>query len=187
MDATDTLNEATNEATLDTFCAEVRSGEADAGVPNEATVDSFSPQETGVNETKLGQMSPIAENSRKQLTPKQELAMPYVVAAGSIREGARAAQISRATVKRWMDDPAFRAELDDQRRAAVALARNEFQRLAVRSIQTLAELLEHSDARIRLSAARTITQTAIKTGDTQDIRQRMEVIDEAVELLKNQV
>ena len=80
-----------------------------------------------------------------------------------------------------MDDPAFRAELDDQRRAAVALARNEFQRLAVRSIQTLAELLEHSDARIRLSAARTITQTAIKTGDTQDIRQRMEVIDEAVE------
>ena len=43
MDATDTLNEATNEATLDTFCAEVRSGEADAGVPNEATVGLILP------------------------------------------------------------------------------------------------------------------------------------------------
>ena len=186
MDATDTLNEATNEATLATFRSHVRSGEANKGVPNEATVASFHPPALGVNEAKLGQMSHISENSPPQLTQKQELALPHIVATQSIREGARAARISRATLKRWMDDPAFRAELEDQRKAAVALARNEFQALALKSIQTLAELIEHTDPRIRLSAARTTVQTAIKTGEIQDIRQRTAVIDDAIELLKDQ-
>ena len=56
----------------------------------------------------------------------------------------------------------------------------------LKSIQTLAELIEHPDPRIRLSAARTTVQTAIKTGEIQDIRQRTEVIDDAIELLKDQ-
>ena len=43
MDATDTQHEATSEAAISLSPAHVRSGEANAGLPNEATVDPFSP------------------------------------------------------------------------------------------------------------------------------------------------
>ena len=187
MDATDTQHKATDEAAISPSPAHVRSGEANAGVPNEATVALFHPPALGVNGAKQGQIGPVLDPPVRELTRKQELALPHIVATQSIREGARAARISRATLKRWMDDPAFRAELEDQRKAAVALARNEFQALALRSIQTLAELIEHPDPRIRLSAARTTVQTAIKTGEIQDIRQRTEIIADALEFLKDQV
>ena len=52
-------NQGHNEATLATFRSHVRSGEANKGVPNEATVASFHPPAPGVNEAKLGQMSPL--------------------------------------------------------------------------------------------------------------------------------
>lgn len=56
-------NQGHNEATLATFRNHVRSGEPNKGVPNEATVASFHPPAPGVNETKLGQMSPLFEIS----------------------------------------------------------------------------------------------------------------------------
>ena len=114
MDATDTQHEATDEAAISPSPAHVRSGEANAGVPNEATVAPFHPPALGVNEAKKGQMGPVLEPPRRELTWKQELAMPHILAAQSERDGARAAQISRNTLQRWMDNPSFRAELEDQ-------------------------------------------------------------------------
>ena len=61
-----------------------------------------------------------------------------------------------------MDNPAFRAELEDQRRAAAALAHNEFQELALSSIHILAELLKDPSPYIRLNAVRTTINAAMK-------------------------
>ena len=66
MDATDTQHEATDEAAISLSPAHVRSGEANAGLPNEATVDPFSPQALGVNEANQGQLGPRFEPPRPQ-------------------------------------------------------------------------------------------------------------------------
>ena len=125
-------------------------------------------------------------HTRPKITPKQELAIPHIVTARSARQGTRAARISRDTLQRWMNDPAFRAELEDQRRAAAALAHNEFQALALSSAHILAELLQDPSPYIRLSAARTMVSASMKVEERQDIRRRINVIDDAIELLKDQ-
>ena len=121
-----------------------------------------------------------------QLTDKQAAALPYVVTATSATGAAQAAGIARSTLQRWMDDPAFRAELEDQRRAAAALSHNEFQALALRSIQILAELLSDPSPYIRLNASRTVVYVAMKAEESQDIRRRLNIISDSIELLKDQ-
>ena len=64
MDATDTLNEATNDAALATSRSHVRSDEANKGVPNEATVAPFHPPALGVNGAKQGQIGPVLDPPR---------------------------------------------------------------------------------------------------------------------------
>ena len=186
MDATDTQHEATDEAAISPSPAHVRSGEANAGVPNEATVAPFHPPALGVNGAKQGQIGPVLDPPVRELTRKQELAMPHILSARSEREGARAAQISRSTLQRWMDNPGFRAELEDQRRAAAALTHHEFQELALSSMHILAELLKDPSPYIRLNAVRTTINAAMKIEDSQDIRRRISVIDDSIELLKDQ-
>ena len=88
MDATDTQHKATNEAAISPSPAHVRSGEANAGVPNEATVAPFHPPALGVNGAKQGQIGPVLDPPVRELTRKQELAMPHILATRSIREGA---------------------------------------------------------------------------------------------------
>ena len=64
MDATDTQHKATDEAAISPSPAHVRSGEANAGVPNEATVAPFHPPALGVNGAKQGQIGPVLDPPR---------------------------------------------------------------------------------------------------------------------------
>ena len=112
--------------------------------------------------------------------------MPHILSAGSERDGARAAQISRTTLQRWMDNPAFRAELEDRRRASAALCHNEYQELALNGVNILADLLTDPSPYIRLNAVRVAVSVSMKAEETQDIRRRLNIISDAIELLKDQ-
>ncbi len=186
MNPTDTQHEATNEAAISPSPAHVRRNGASEGVPNEATVASFHPPALEVNGAKQGQIGPVLDPPVHELTRKQELAMPHILSARSEREGARAAQISRTTLQRWMDNPAFRAELEDRRRAAAALCHNEYQELALNGVNILADLLTDPSPYIRLNAVRVAVSVSMKVEERQDIRRRINVIDDAIELLKDQ-
>ena len=61
MDATDTQHKATDEAAISPPPAHVRSGEANAGVPNEATVALFHPPSA---RSKRGQTGPNRASAR---------------------------------------------------------------------------------------------------------------------------
>ena len=122
-----------------------------------------------------------------QLTPKQALALPYIVAAPSAVEGARAANIGETTLHRWMNDPTFRAEFELQRKAVADLAYTEFRGLALKSVLIFAELLDDPNSNVRLQAARATVRTALKVEESQDIRKRLEVLSESIGLLKDQV
>ena len=59
------------------------------------------------------------------LTTKQQRALPYLVTAPSVAQGAEEADIARATLYRWMHDPAFRDELERLRGEAAKVAKVE--------------------------------------------------------------
>ena len=125
---------------------------------------------------------PDAENTDR-LTPRQTLAVPIVAVSPSIAAGAKAAGISRTTLNRWMLDPAFRAEVESARKDAAALAYSELQALALKSVAALSSLLEHDNPKIRAQAVRTALNTIRKAEIDRELRRRVEVLGNALDLL----
>ena len=126
-------------------------------------------------------------DSRKvALTPKQTLALPYIAATASLSAGARAARIHRSTLHQWMTDSNFRAELERMRRDAETLARVELQGLVLKSINTLAELLEDPNPRIRATAVRAALSNALKVGENRELRHQLEMIEATQVMMRQQ-
>ena len=133
-------------------------------------------------------MEQIATQERNvELTAKQTVAMPYIAANPSMTEAAKAAGISRVTLYRWIQDPSFRAELERIRKDAVDLAYAELRGLALKSVTAIAELLEDPDPRVRTMAARTALYNVAKIEEVQQLRNRFDLLDRAITLLKNEI
>ena len=121
-----------------------------------------------------------------KLTPRQMLAIPYIVSAPTIRRGAEAAHIGRNTLTRWMHDPDFRAEVEQARRRVADLAFAEINGLALKSVVALADLLENPDPHVRNAAIRTTLQNSLRLKELNDVRNRMDIMDYAFSMLKSQ-
>ena len=121
-----------------------------------------------------------------RLTPRQMLAIPYIVSAPSMRQAARDARIGRATLTRWMHDPGFRTEVEEARRRVADLAFAEINGLALKGVIALADLLENPDPRVRNAAVRIALQNSLKIKEIAEVRNRMDVMDYAFSMLKSQ-
>ncbi len=131
------------------------------------------------------QQNPTA-TKKVALTPRQTLALPYIAATASLSAGARAARIHRSTLQQWMTDPDFRAELERLRKDAESLARVELQGLVLKSISTLAELLEDPDPKVRATAVRAALSNALKVGENRELRQQLEMIETTQVMMRQQ-
>ncbi len=128
------------------------------------------------------------ETDRKEcaLSPRQTAALPYIASEPNLSEGARAAQIAKSTLMRWMQEPAFRAELERVRRNISDLAFSELEGFTLKGVIRLAELLDHPDPNVRHRAAKTVLSTAIATREDKELRHKLETIDNALLILKGQ-
>ena len=138
------------------------------------------------SETAPGDKAPHPSPMPARLTPRQMLAIPYIVSAPSMRQAARDARIGRATLVRWMHDPDFRAEIEEARRRVSDLAFAEINGLALKSVIALADLLEDPDPKVRNTAVRTALQNSLKIKEINDIKDRMDIMDYAFSMLKSQ-
>jgi hypothetical protein len=109
----------------------------------------------------------------RSLTPRQVLALPYIAAAHTVVEGAKAATIGRATLHRWMEDPVFRAQLKRLRDEAAALAHVELQGLMLKSLLVLAGALDDINPAKRVRAARTALSVAMRSDEARETRKRI--------------
>ena len=116
------------------------------------------------------------------LTDRQLAALPYIVASASVSDAARLANVGRATLYRWMDDPDFRDELERRRAQAADLARAELRGLMLKGTLVLAEAMEDPDPAIRLRAAGATLHIGLKANDLRELRERLERLDDAFAL-----
>lgn len=121
-----------------------------------------------------------------RLTPRQMLAIPYIVSAPSMRQAARDARIGRATLTRWMHDADFRAEVEQARRRVADLAFAEINGLALKGAIALADLLEDPDPHVRNTAIRIALQNSLKLKEIAEVRNRMDIMDYTFTMLKSQ-
>jgi hypothetical protein len=115
--------------------------------------------------------------SRRQLT-----ALPFLVVAPTMAEGARMASIGRSTLYRWINDPDFRDRLEALRADAAGLARAELNGLMFKGILALAQALEDPSPTIRLRAVQTTLAMGLKANDLHDMARRLDRVDEALHL-----
>ena len=124
----------------------------------------------------------MSENDRKieilRLTPRQQALLPVVALSPSIAQAARDTGVSERTLRRWLDDPAFREQLSQLHQESYDLARRQLQALVPHLISVLAaEAIENPDPVVRIRAAHYAMNYAVKfceidklTDDVRDLR-----------------
>ena len=117
-----------------------------------------------------------SENSTN-LTPRQVRALPYLVTSPTVAEAAREAEVARATLYRWMNDPVFRDE-------AASVAKLELKGLMYKAVAVFADAMEHPNPFVRLRAAQSTMYIGIKANDVADLEQRLDRIEDAMVLRK---
>lgn len=131
---------------------------------------------------------PVSRNEQQfppELSDRQISALPYLAAATTNEEGARMAEISISTLTRWRQDSVFRDELRRQREDAASLAHTELNGLALKSMATLAALLEDPNPRVRAQAVRIALNVGVRVGETARNSRRLNQLQKALTLLKN--
>ena len=120
------------------------------------------------------------------LTPRQTAALPYIAAEPNLVRGAQAAQVGRRTLMRWMNDPAFRAELERIRENIADLAYTELEGLTLKSVMRLDQLLDDPDPNVRHRALKTALSLSLNVRDQRDIRQQLETVENAQAMMRQQ-
>ena len=101
------------------------------------------------------------------LTPRQQAVLPVLALSPSIAQAARQSGVSERTLRRWLDDPAFREQLSQVHRESYELARKQLQALVPHFISVLAaEAIENPDPGVRIRASRYALSYAVKFSET---------------------
>ena len=124
----------------------------------------------------------ISESVDIDLTDRQLAALPYLLASTNISDAARLANISRATLHRWMHDDDFRRSLERLRSDAADLARSELRGLMLKSAIVLAEAMEDPSPAVRVRAAQAALSLGLKAIDLKGLHDRIGLVDEALHL-----
>ena len=121
------------------------------------------------------------------LTLRQQAVLPVMVNSPSLAEGARLSGVSERTLRRWLDDDAFRDELARRRQESADLACQALQGVLLRSVSVLAESLEDPDKSVRLRAARyamsfaaTIRRLERPVEEVDKLRQQIDDLEHVV-------
>ena len=120
------------------------------------------------------------------LRPRQAAALPYVASEHTLTRGAQAAQITRRTLTRWMNEPAFRAELERIRNNIADLAYSELEALTLTSVIRIEQLLDSDDPNVVQRASKTALAMSLTVRDQRELRRQMETLGNAIALIRQQ-
>ena len=122
--------------------------------------------------------------TEKRLSNRQREALPHIAAADSLAEGARRANIGRATMYRWMEDDDFRAELERARTEMADLAQAEIQGLMLKAVVVIDQALDGDVSPVKLRAALGAVNAALKVRYGLNVERRLDNIDDALGLFR---
>jgi hypothetical protein len=115
------------------------------------------------------------------LTPKQEHGIAALLTEPSITKAAEKAGVTERTLHRWLGDPAFAAAYRQARREAVGQATARLQQIATHAVTVLLRVMADTKtpASVRVAAAKTVLEFAIKAVELEDIEARLAALEEA--------
>ena len=111
----------------------------------------------------------------------RESAITALVANPSIKAAAAACGISEKTLHQWLNEPAFASELKKAQDATTKAAMKRVVASVSAAVTVLEEIMQDVSVppAARVSAARTLLDSALKVYETQDIEERIAAIERA--------
>ena len=115
-----------------------------------------------------------------ELTFRQQAALPTIALARSLAQAARDTGVAERTLRRWLEDPSFRQELDRLRQESYDLARQQAQAAMPMCLSILADAaLESPDPALRVRAARYLLSYGVKFVEADNLRERLKSVEDA--------
>ena len=106
-----------------------------------------------------------------------------LAAGASVPAAARAGGVSEATVYRRLREPAFRRQVDEARAEMLGRALARLSATCSRAATTLADLLAAESESVRLGAARSILDVALRWREQDELARRLDNIESWIEVL----
>ena len=115
----------------------------------------------------------------EKLRHKQECAIAALLVAPSVTAAAQQIGVNENTLLRWLKDAAFQTTYRDARRAVVQQAIVQVQRATGEAVETLRRVMHDAEAPAgaKVSAAKTILETAIKAVEVEDLEVRLAALE----------
>ena len=112
-----------------------------------------------------------------------DAALLAALAGGAtVREAARTARVSERTLYGRRGDDSFRRQLAAARAEMIDRAIGTLARASSAAATTLARLLEADSESVRLGAARTVLELAVKLHESEEIEERLRCLEEQRDL-----
>ena len=123
------------------------------------------------NPPALQSLPDVSEDNREIelscLTLRQQTVLPVLALSPSVAQAARQSGVSERTLRRWLDEPAFREQLSRLHQESYELARRQLQALVPHFLSILAaEAIENPDPAVRIRAARYAMSYALRFCET---------------------
>jgi hypothetical protein len=127
------------------------------------------------------QTNPNQSERLQGLTARQAQALPIFAASPTVEGACRKAGISKTTAYAWAKQPAFREALDAARTAILVQALGALKAATSQAVQTITHLAAKGvPESVRLSAARTILESALRARELEDLDGRIKELEARV-------
>lgn len=118
----------------------------------------------------------------EKFSRNREAALAALLRTGSVSAAAKETKIGETTLWRWLQDPDFQREYKQARKVAMETAIQSLQAGAAEAVQCLRDIMadEEASASAKVSAAKTVLETAIKLTELEELSERVAAIEKAV-------
>ena len=120
------------------------------------------------------------DGTEHNLTKNQLKAIPLILEARTITNGAKKAGISKTTFYEWLKNPRFKAELISQRQEIIELALHELKASASEAVTALRDLLKAEGETVRLRTALGILEHIGKFMELEQLEGRIEELERSL-------
>lgn len=118
---------------------------------------------------------------KSSLTRRQLYVLPFLISNPSIELAAKQAGISAKQIFDWLNQPAFRQELENRKNEAVNQAVDRLKATASKACDTLIGLLDHAESEsVRHRVAVDMLNMTLKFMEFRDVEQRIRKLENII-------
>ena len=115
------------------------------------------------------------------LTRRQLHALPFLISNPSIELAAKQAGVSPKQIFDWLNQPAFRQELENRKNEAVNQAVDRLKATASKACETLIGLLDNAESEsVRHRVAVDMLNMTLKYMEFKDVEQRIRKLEDTI-------